>query len=213
MASITRKELLQLATLAAIGWGVGAALKWYAPVGRDVSGNAMAQRALRDSVSPARGSADADVTMVVFTDYQCPACKLGAPAMEKALSADGRVRTVYRDWPIFGPASYRAARIAIAAGRQGVYHKVHTHLMAVRTPLDDNVLREAVEASGGDWRGIMTTLARDGDAIDRQLVGNQRDALALGLSGTPSYLVGSSLIEGAMDEHAFARAFRAARSD
>ena len=159
-----------------------------------------------------RKVAEPTLTLVVFTDYQCPACKRAHPAMERALARDGHVRVVYVDWPVFGQVSERAARVALASERQGVYPAVHSRLMAEDRPLTDAVLREAVERAGGDWSRLRRDLVAHGPAIDRQLGRNRQTAFGLGIPGTPAYLAGPVLIKGALDEDEFRRAFAEGRA-
>ncbi|KQU62529.1 hypothetical protein ASG67_01630 [Sphingomonas sp. Leaf339] len=194
-----------------LGWAVGQLFQSARPVGRDVGDNPVARSLLRDRQVPSSGAADPTLALVVFTDYQCPACRLAAPAMDAAVASDGQVRILYRDWPIFGAASERAARIALAADRQGIYPPLHRLLMAERRRLDDRVLAEAVGAAGGDWHRVLADLRRYDAAITAQLDRTRDAARRLGLAGTPSYLIGPLLVEGAMDEAGFRRAFAAAR--
>jgi hypothetical protein len=83
--------------------------------------------------------------------------------------------------------------------------------MAEVRPLDEPVLREAVERSGGDWAEVLARLRRDGAAIDRQLAETARATFLLGLAGTPGYLIGPILVSGALDSPGFGRAFAQAR--
>ena len=166
---------------------------------------------LRDSSSPSQEVDDPTLTLVVFTDYQCPACKIAHPAMEAAVQKDGHIRVVYKDWPIFGAVSERAARIAIAANRQGIYPTVHTRLMNERRPLNDQVMREAVTMSGGNWPQIESDLKTYAIGIGSQLDRNRQDAFKFGLAGTPGYLVGPILVSGALDKAGFEQAFAHAR--
>lgn len=181
------------------------------PPGRDVSGHPVAREVLADTGSPAESPPKADLTLVVFTDYQCPACRRDAPVLAEVARADGRVRIVYRDWPVFGERSEQAARVALAAAPQGIYPALHRRLMAEPRVFEDAVLREAVEASGGDWRRVQRALAERRAAIDRQLAKNGRDALGLGLPGTPGYLVGPILLVGRQDASGFRAAIARAR--
>ena len=210
MRSFTRKDVLQLLIAVVIGVGVSQLLLRSAPLGRDVGDSPAARAALRDTVSPSLTPADPTLTLVVLTDYQCPACKRANAAMETAVAKDGHVRVIYRDWPIFGPVSERAARVAIAADRQGIYPKVHRLLMEEWRRLDDQVLRDAVEASGGDWARLQADLQNAPD-IDRQLARTNADVLALGIRGTPAYLAGSRLVTGALDEAGFEKLFAEGR--
>lgn len=205
------RPVVALLIVILLGWAVARLAERGTPVGLDVAGNAAAQAILRDIDAPHADVPDATLTMVVFTDYQCPACRATHPAMMAAVAADGHVRLVWRDWPIFGPLSERAARVAIAADRQGIYPAVHDALMTGPPPVDDAVLRAAVEGAGGDWARIAADL-RDHDAtITAQLVRNQRDARRLGLPGTPAYLIGGRLVTGAIDAATFRAAFAEAR--
>lgn len=158
-------------------------------------------------------AAGADLTMVAFTDYRCPACRVAAPAMDAAVAADGRMRVLYRDWPIFGAPSLQAARVALAAGYQHRYAAVHRRLMAEPRALDDAVLRQAVRAAGGDLLRLAQDLDRHDAAIAARLAANAEAAAQLGLPGTPGWLIGTRLHVGALDRDGFAAAFAAARAD
>lgn len=211
MRSFTRRDLVQLLIAVAIGYGVSQWLLRSVPVGKDVGANAIAQEVSRDMRSPSAGAVDATLTLVVFTDYQCPACKLADPEMNMAVAGDGRVRVVYRDLPIFGPLSERAARVAIAADRQGIYPAVHRRLMAEGRRPDDAVLEEAVRAAGGDWLRLQDDLRAHAAEIDEQIARNRTDAFALGIRGTPGYLAGTRLVIGALDTAGFEKLFAEAR--
>lgn len=130
--------------------------------------------------------------------------------MRKAVAKDGRLRVVYKDWPIFGEKSERAAAIALASTTQGIYPQVHHRLMTGRVETDDD-LRMAVQRSGGDWSRLLDDLARRQSEIVTQLAHNRRQAFELGLPGTPGYLIGPVLVRGAMTEGEFLRAFARAR--
>lgn len=211
MRSFTRRDVVQLLIAIVIGVGVSQLLLRSAPLGRDVGDNPAAQAALRDNRAPSFSPGDPTLTLVVFTDYQCPACKRANTAMEAAVARDGHVRVVYRDWPIFGAVSEHAARIAIAAHRQGIYPKVHRRLMEEWRRLDDDVLRDAVEASGGSWDWLQADLRVHAAEIDSQIARTNADALALGIRGTPAYLAGGRLVTGGLDEAGFEKLFALGR--
>lgn len=169
---------------------------------------------LGDLSAPRSTPKGADVTLVVFTDYQCPACRLANCAMHSVLADDPLIGVVYKDWPIFGPISERAARIAIASASQGRYAALHDGLMRYPRRLDDANLRMAALAAGVDWERLVGDLTLRRLDIDRILAKNAFDAFSLGLKGTPGYLANRILVEGAITERqsrdVFARA-RAAR--
>ncbi len=209
---LLRKEWVQLCLVALIGWGLSQFLHQTAPMGRDVSTNQTAQALINDRSSPALNVPAPTLTLVVFADYQCPACKFANPAMEAAVAKDGHVRVVFRDWPMFGTLSERAARVAIASDRQGIYTKVHGILMNGRRAPNDDVLRAAVEHTGGNWGLIQQDLRAHAGEIERQLNRNKADAYALGITGTPAYLVGPLLVTGAITEAQFTKTFAQARA-
>lgn len=181
------------------------------PVGRDVSANPVARDALAAGGVLSVAPPYADLTMLVFTDYQCPICRASETELTAAVGADGKVRLAYREWPVFGPVSEHAARVALAAAAQGIYPQLHRLLMEEPRTLGDAVLREAVERAGGDWLALVRDLAANRSAIERALAGNARDALGLGMAGTPGYLIGGLLVEGAQSERGFRRIFAHAR--
>jgi protein-disulfide isomerase len=208
---ITRRELVQLLLIVVAGWSISVLTRATAPLGRDVSSNETARTLLLDRASPSQEVAQPTLTLVEFTDYQCPACRAASPALDAAITKDGHVRVVYKDWPIFGAKSERAARVAIASNWQGIYPAVHKTLMADRRPLDDRVMQDAVEAAGGDWDRLVRDLQQRKVEIERQLRATSWDVVRLGISGTPAYLIGTTLVPGAQSESGFRKAFAQAR--
>jgi len=208
---ISWREIGQLLLVLLAAWGVSQLLQRSAPLGRDIGTHAALPALRADTSAPTREVAEPTLTLVVFTDYQCPACKLADPAMNAAIAADGHVRIVYRDLPIFGPRSERAARVAIASSHQGLYSAVHQRLMQERRSLEDPVIREAVEAAGGNWAQIERDIETHGPAIDQLLLNNRQFALRFGIAGTPSYIADPMLVIGALDEAEFGRIFAQAR--
>lgn len=132
--------------------------------------------------------------------------------MEAAARADGDVLTVYKDWPVLGAPSERAARVALASAEQGIYPAVHRHLMLDGRAVTDEVLRNIVTDAGGDWGRLTANLTAYDDLITARLRTNGLQALALGLPGTPGFLAGLTLVVGAVDQADFARLFAQARA-
>ena len=112
---MTRRQFLSLIVLVLLGVTVSQFLQNSRPLGRDVSKSASAARILQDKSSPESVRGKGELKVVMFTDYQCPACRRADPALRRAVARDGNVRIVYKDWPIFGERSERAATIALAA--------------------------------------------------------------------------------------------------
>ena len=200
---------LALVSLAALALGIW--LRTGRETGMDVS-EIMDVAALAEAPGfPSTGPADAPVTVLVFSDYACSVCRVTEPLLKAAAQEEGGVRIVERDWPILGPASLRAARVALAADRQGIYSAVHAELMRAG-PLDETRLQRAVEDAGGDWARIERDLAEHGNEIDALLARTSQDALQLGLPGTPGYLIGPIRIAGAASTHQFRKAIQLAKA-
>lgn len=209
---LTRRQWLALAGAVAGGVGVSWLLRQGVPIGDDLGQSAAARAVLADDTAPTIGPADADLTMAIFTDYRCGACRASYPALMRAVRSDGRVRLRVLDWPVFGAASQRAARVALAAARQGRYEGVHDRLMTDPRPIDEAMLADVVAQAGGDWSRIERDIANYAGVIDARLARTAQAALALGLPGTPAYLIGRYRVVGALDDAEFHRAFAQARA-
>jgi protein-disulfide isomerase len=152
-----------------------------------------------DEVAPRHEPANFDVTIVKYTDYQCPFCRKAHRDLARLVEQDPRVRIIYRDWPIFGPASEEAARLAIASKWQGKHERFHDALMSSPAPLTSEVIRAAADDAGIDWSRLQSDLARHETQIKELLQRNASQARSLGLQGTPAFIVGDTLVEGALD--------------
>src|SRR5512144_431380 len=88
-------------------------------------------KVLRDPDVPVTGNLEGDITIVEWSDYQCPYCRRVEPELRQVVQDDGKVRLVLKDWPILGPVSVTAARMALAAKFQDKYHQAHDAMMGV----------------------------------------------------------------------------------
>jgi protein-disulfide isomerase len=206
---VSRREALVLGgLLGAAGAGVLLA-RQLQPVWQELPLSPTLQAA-RDQPTPTGGNAAGDLLLLVFTDFNCSACRSAHPEMIAAVEADGGVRLHFLDWPVFGDDSRAAARVAIAADAQGLYLPVHSALMQGGRA-DAKAATDALAAAGGSLARLEQTLAADGAAIEGRLSRHAFHAFSLGLKGTPSHLVGRLLMEGSASERQFRRAFAAAR--
>ncbi|MGO4740577.1 DsbA family protein [Bosea sp. 2KB_26] len=146
---------------------------------------------LNDPEAPAGGNPKGDVTIVAFLDYNCPYCKKSAPDLARVVREDGKIRLVYKEWPILGESSVLASQIALGAGYQGRYEAVHKALMGLpgRLSSKDTILA-AVKGAGVDMNRLQADLDANAEKITAQLRRNLAQADSLGLQGTPAYLVG-----------------------
>lgn len=151
------------------------------------------------------------VTVVLFTDYRCPACRSSDDALIKAVKEDGRVDLIVRPLTVFGEESERAARVALAADKQGRFLAMHRALMSA-AKIDDNGVVQAARRAGVDIKQLRADLVRNRASIDAAINHNRLAAFGLGLAGTPSYLIGRYRVMGALSARQLRRVFRQARA-
>ncbi len=151
----------------------------------------------QDADSPVIGNANGDVVIVEFSDYQCPYCKRAHQAVKAALAADPKVKLVFKDLPILGEPSKIAAFAALAAVRQGKHAAFHDGLMEYGGKLDGDRIYEIAIAVGLD----IAQLRRDMDdpKIKQIIDRNTALAAALGVRGTPAFVIGNQFVPGAVD--------------
>ena len=168
---------------------------------------------LNDPAAPVAGNPKGDVTIVAFLDYNCPFCKKSAPDLAKVIKTDGKIRLVYKDWPILTPASFHGAQLALAAKSQGKYEAVHDALMSIPgMKISQETMTEAVRKSGVDMERLNADLKQHGAEIQALLQRNLDQADALGLNGTPVYLIGPFKASGALTYEQFRDAVAQARA-
>lgn len=152
---------------------------------------------LHDGDSPVAGNPDGDVTIVEFMDYQCGYCKRAFSTLEAVTKADGKVRVVYKEFPILGEVSRIAARAALASRKQGKYAAFHKALMEFRGQLDRTRILDLATSVGIDGARLEKDMEEAG--IERSIERNMALASALGVRGTPAFVVGKQLVPGAVD--------------
>jgi protein-disulfide isomerase len=160
-----------------------------------------------------KGAAKADVTLVEFFDYACPFCKAAEPRLEALVKADKGVRLVVKEFPILTPASPEASRAALAAARQGRYAAFHEALLLHPGTLDEAAIFGVAKAVGLDLARLRKDMAdpRIGQAIEANL----RLARAVGVRGTPTFIVDGRILtqpSAAIDFPALAAASRQAHA-
>ena len=200
----TRREALR-----ALGAG-GVMLASHSPLaqGETVLTEALV---LRDPEIPVAGNADGDVTIVEYFDYNCPYCRKLEPELRQVVQDDAKVRLVYKDWPVLGPVSTVAARMALATKYQDKYVAAHDALMGTASRLTEPRIRELLAGAGIDVDRAARDLEANGKAIDAILARNNDQALAFGFKGTPSFIVGKFRVPGALTMADFERVIADAR--
>jgi protein-disulfide isomerase len=168
---------------------------------------------VNDTAMPSVAPQGHDVTIVVFSDYQCPYCRKLHPALNQLLASDRKVRIVYRDWPIFGESSLEGARVAMAARYQGKHAAFNDALMAGPVKFTSADIRKAAATAGVDWQRLQNDLQQHRAEIDAGLGRTVQLARSMGLSGTPALVIGDYLIPGAIDAATLREAVKAVRQD
>ena len=194
----------------AIAIAVGAAS---APAGAQTAGDDILSRdaVLRDPDIPDLGNPQGDMTIVEYFDYQCPYCKKAAPDLALVAREDGKVRIVLKDWPIFGPASAYAARMALAAKFQNKYEEAHDALIAAKGKLTEAAVDDLLTKAGVDVARAAADRAAHAQEIDALLARNDAQARAFGFRGTPAFIIGTFRVPGSLDAAGFKHAIADAR--
>jgi len=149
-----------------------------------------------DPATPIGGNPQGRVSLVEFFDYRCPYCKQVEPALDSLLRGDHDLRMVYKEFPVLGPASVTAARAALAAQKQDKFAAFHRAMMALKGQIDDAAVFAVAASVGLDVPRLKRDM-RD-SAIDQQLKANFALADALGIDGTPGFVIGDQVVPGAI---------------
>jgi protein-disulfide isomerase len=154
------------------------------------------------------GSADADVTLVQFFDYACTYCRASLPDIDRLLAEDKKLTIVYRELPILGQPSLDAARASLAVAQQGNYGVFHRALYA-----GGRITPASLEAAR-KRAGVDTARARaaeGSDAVNREIAANLEIQSVLQITGTPSWVVGDRILNGAVGYETLKQAIADAR--
>jgi protein-disulfide isomerase len=166
---------------------------------------------LRDPEIPVAGNADGNITIVEWFDYNCPYCRKLEPELRQVVQDDGKVRLVLKDWPILGPVSKVASRMALAAKYQDKFLAAHEAMMGVNSKLTEPRIRELLSGAGIDIDRLNRDLAANAKAIDALLARNDDQARAFGFKGTPSFIVGKYRVPGVLSMAEFEQVIADAR--
>jgi protein-disulfide isomerase len=146
------------------------------------------------------GNPSGNVTLVEFFDYNCGYCKRALPDMLTLLQDDPNLKVVLKEYPILGSGSAEAARVAVAVRMQDPdglkYLAFHREMLGGAGPASKDKALAAAKDQGLD----MARLERDmaSDEVNATITEDMTLARAVGVSGTPSYVIGKSLVVGAV---------------
>lgn len=136
------------------------------------------------------GNPRGDVTLVEYYDYNCGFCRTSTATIAELVKADPRVRVVYRELPVLAASSRPAALASLAAARQQRFAAFHQALFA------DGQVSEASIAAAARLTGVALPASAAADD-EAEVAANLKAAGELGITGTPSWVIGDRVMIGA----------------
>ena len=160
--------------------------------------------------SPVLGNPSGNVTVVEFFDYRCPYCKSVAAAFIDMFEKDGNVRLVLKEFPILGADSEFAAKAALAAQKQDKYRDFHLAMMNFKGKMTSDDVRQLAAKVGVDVARLEQDM--QDPAIVETINRNYALAEALGIRGTPAFVIGDQLIPGVISAEEMQKRIAAVRN-
>jgi protein-disulfide isomerase len=150
------------------------------------------------------GAADGDVVLVEFFDYACGYCRKSNSDVDRLLREDPKLKVVWREWPVLGADSEAAARVSLAAAQAGRFKPFYDALFAAGRPTPEALAK--VRAGAGLGAEVPAA------AADQELARNFELARGLEATGTPTFVVGDQILQGAVGYEALRDAIKEARA-
>jgi protein-disulfide isomerase len=154
------------------------------------------------------GNPKGDVTLVEFTDYNCGFCRSSVADVQRIIGSDKNVRVVFREVPILSASSRDASKWALAAAKQGKHKAFHDAMFAGDKPNDASI-RAAAQMAGLDM--AKAEADANSDAVAAEIESNLALMQKLGVGGTPAFIIGDQILEGALGYDALKKAVADAR--
>lgn len=145
-------------------------------------------------VLPVAGNPHGDVTVVEFFDYRCPYCKHALKEVQSLVASDRRVRLVYKEFPVLGPQSVFASKVAVASTFQGKYLALHGALMAHTGDFSAATVMAIAERVGLDTARLRADMDRP--EVARVIADSLGLARRIGVNATPTFVIGDTLMPG-----------------
>jgi protein-disulfide isomerase len=156
------------------------------------------------------GNPNGSIIVVEFTDYNCGFCRSSVADLNRLMSNEKDVRIVYRELPILSPTSRDAARWALAAAKQGKHKAFHDAMFAAG-PANEQTITAAARRAGLN----MDQAARDAASseVNEEIERNLAMMQQIGFNGTPTFIIGDQMLEGALGFDALKAAVEKARKN
>jgi len=153
--------------------------------------------------APVKGPASAPVTVVAFSDFQCPFCSRAVPTIHQLETEyGGKIKIVFKEFPLpFHDKAHLAAEAALAAHEQGKFWQMHDKLFANQQALDRASLEKYAQELGLDMSKFRAAL--DSGKFKDKVDAEDREGAAVGVTGTPTFFVNGTRLVGAQPIDAF----------
>ncbi len=162
-----------------------------------------------EAKGPSRGPADAKITIVEFSDFQCPFCSRAEGVVDQVMTAyAGKVKLYFRHYPLpFHDKAGKAAEAGACADEQGKFWEMHKAMFANQSALDVEALKGYAKAAGADEAKFTACL--DGGGKKTMVDGDMEAGKKAGVNGTPAFFINGILISGAQPFAEFERVINA----
>jgi len=167
-------------------------------------------RIFNDPNTPFVGNPKGNVTVVEFYDYQCGYCKMSEEATEKLIREDKNLKFVFKDFPILGPASAEAAKASLASVKQGKFQAFHDALMNKKDHLTSDLIYQTAKDAGLDVDKLKKDM--NDSSVTDEINATLKLGQDIGARGTPMFIIGDTIVPGAMQYEQLKQAISDARS-
>lgn len=153
---------------------------------------------LQSSHHAVLGNPKGDVTLIEFFDYNCNFCRQSLESVERLIEEDKNLRVILKEFPVLGPGSEQAARVAIAAAKIDAekYLKLHISLLSTRGQVTEHTALTLTEELGFDMDKLREIMSSP--VIDEAIGEVYTVAGELGINGTPTFIIGDEVLPGAV---------------
>lgn len=158
---------------------------------------AQSEAIFNDPASWVGGNPEGDITVVEFIDYRCGYCRKAWQEVDELVAVDGNIRFVLKEFPILGEESVLSSRFAIAVLQlhgSEAYKKAHDALLSMRADASPEALARVAEEMGLEPQPILERM--NADEVTKVIEDNHRLAQTMEISGTPTFVVGGTMVRG-----------------
>ena len=163
-----------------------------------------------DPATPTTGTKNAPVQLAIFLDPNCGACKAFHKELNTYTKNNSDVEVIFKDISIFGEPSALVVRALLAAHQQGKYEKLQNAVLESKEKLDEKALVKLAKSLGLDAKKLQADI--NSDKIKQQLESNMQLAQAIGVSATPTWIVGTQVFQGGVPQDELKQIIASAKS-